>query len=324
MRHVFLLKAAALLGLAATTATAALAQSFESKLIRILVPAASTTPPDIISRIIANELSSREGWRVIVENRPGAGGVVAGNDVLRQPADGTLIFAVFLPNVAAPAIMNVPYRLEVDFAPLIKVSVSYNALVVNPSFPAHSVSELAALLKRQPDKYNFSSGGYGTPAHLIGELFKLQAGVHATHVPYQQFPQAISDLLNGTNDYMFITMLPVVDLINAGKLRALATTGPRRVPALKDIPTIVEAGFPQLVVEDWVGFTVKAGTPTETVKLLNRAINRAIASSKVQESFARIGAEPAGGTSEEFGELLRSQLVHWQNVVTAAGIKIQP
>ena len=294
------------------------------RIIRIVVPAASTTPPDIVSRIVANELSNREGWRVIVENRPGAGGIVAGNDVLRQPADGTSILAVFLPNVAAPAIMNVPYRLDADFAPLIKVSVSYNVLVVNPSFPAHSVAELVALLKSQPDKYNFSSGGYGTPAHLIGELFKLQAGVHATHVPYQQFPQAISDLLNGTNDYMFITMLPVVDLINAGELRALAITGPRRVPALKHVPTIIEAGFPQLVVEDWVGFTVKAGTPTETVMRLNQAINRAITSSKVRELFAKIGAEPAGGASEEFGELLRSQLVHWQKVVTEAGIKIQP
>ena len=293
MGGTLLLTSMALLALAATT-TAALAQSFESKVIRIVVPAASTTPPDIISRIIANELSHREGWRIVVENRPGGGGIVAGNDVLRQPADGTSILAVFLPNVAAPAIMNVPYRLDVDFAPLIKVSVSYNALVVNPSFPARSVAELIALLKSQPDKYNFSSGGYGTPAHLIGELFKLQAGVRATHVPYQQFPQAISDLLNGTNDYMFITMLPVVDLINAGELRALAITGPRRVPALKDVPTIVEAGFPQLVVEDWVGFVVNSATPAETVARLNQAINKAIASPAVRDSFARIGAEPAG------------------------------
>jgi tripartite-type tricarboxylate transporter receptor subunit TctC len=132
----------AMLAIVATTATAVLAQSFDSKVIRIVVPAASTTPPDIVSRIIANELSSREGWRVIVENRPGAGGIVAGNDVLRQPADGTSVLALFLPNVTAPALMNVPYRLDADFVPLIKVSVSYNALVVNPSFPARSVAEL--------------------------------------------------------------------------------------------------------------------------------------------------------------------------------------
>jgi len=308
-----------LLVLVATTA-AAPAQSFESRIIRIVVPAASSTPPDIISRIVANELSSREGWRVIVENRPG-GGIVAGNDVLQQSADGTSILAMFLPNVAAPALMNVPYRLDSDFAPIIKVSVSYNVLVVNPSFPTNSVAELVALLKSQPDKFNFSSGGYGTPAHLIGELFKLQAGVRATHVPYQQFPQAISDLLNGTNHYMFITMLPVIDLINAGRLRALAVTGPMRVPALGGVPTITEAGFPQFVVEDWVGFAVRNGTPVETVARLNHAINSALVSSAVRESFARIGAAPAGGSSEAFGDLVKTQLTYWQKLMTEAGIE---
>ena len=149
-------------------------------------------------------------------------------------------------------------------------------------------------------------------------------GVRATHVPYQQFPQAISDLLNGTNHYMFITMLPVIDLINAGRLRALAATGPMRVPALSGVPTITEAGFPQLVVEDWVGFVVNSATPAETVARLNQAINKAIASPAVRDSFARIGAEPAGGASNEFGDLLKSQLAHWQEVVTAAGIRIQP
>ena len=129
---------------------------------------------------------------------------------------------------AAPAFLpNVRSGLDADFAPVIKVSVSYNVLVINPAVPAKSVSELVALLKSQPDKLTFSSGGFGTPAHLIGEMFKLQTGVKATHVPYQQIPQAIADLLNGTNQYMFITMLPVVDLINSGKL---ARPGGHRAP----------------------------------------------------------------------------------------------
>jgi tripartite-type tricarboxylate transporter receptor subunit TctC len=230
-----------------------------------------------------------------------------------------------IPSVAAPSLVpNISYRFDTDFEPVIKASVSYNVLVVNPSVPANSVAELVALLKSQPDRLTFSSGGFGTPAHLIGEQFKLQTGARAQHVPYAQFPQAIGDLLNGTNAFMFITMLPVVDLIKTGKLRALAVTGPKRVPVLPDVPTIVEAGFPSLVVEDFVGFAVKRGTPKETVAQLNKAINKALDKPAVRESMARIGAQPAGGSSEEFGQLVNAQVEHWRKIVADAGIKVQP
>jgi tripartite-type tricarboxylate transporter receptor subunit TctC len=297
---------------------------FPNGTIRFVAPNSASTPPDIISRIIAKQLTEDEHWRVIVENRPGGITTIAANDVLTQPADGHSLFGMSVPSVAAPALVQgISYGFERDFEPVIKASVSYNVLVVNPSVPATSVAELVALLKSQPDKLTFSSGGFGTPAHLIGEQFKLQTGTRAQHVPYAQFPQAIGDLLNGTNSFMFVTMLPVVDLIKTGKLRALAVTGPKRVSALPDVPTIVEAGFPSLVVEDWVGFAVRRGAPKETIAQLNGAINRALQKTSVREAFAKLGAEPAGGSPEEFGELVKSQVQHWKKVVADAGIRVQ-
>jgi tripartite-type tricarboxylate transporter receptor subunit TctC len=316
-----LLASAAILAWAMTSV--AEAQSFPTGTIRLVAPNSPSTPPDIISRIIAKELSEAEGWRVIVENRPGGVSTIAANDVLGQPADGHSLLAMSVPSTAAQTLVpNISYHLDADFEPVIKASVSYNVLVVNPSVPAHTVAELIALLKSQPDKLTFSSGGFGTPAHLIGEQFKLQTGVRAQHVPYQQFPQAIGDLLNGTNTFMFITMLPVIDLIKTGKLRALAVTAPSRVAALSDIPTVVEAGFPSLVVEDWTGFAVKHGTPKAIVTRLNAAINKALATPAVRDAFAKLGAEAAGGSSDQYGDLVKHQLAHWNKVVTDANIKV--
>jgi len=308
---------------AVPVAPPAVAQPFPPGTIRILVPTAPSTPPDIISRVVASELAAGEGWQVIVENKPGAVMTIAGNEVLKQPANGTAIYAMSVPIAAAPAFLpNMPFQLDRDFLPVVKISVSYNVLVVNPSVPAKSVSEFVQLLKSQPDKWNFLSGGFGTPAHLTGEMFKLQTGIRATHVPYQQFPQAIGDLLGGGNHYMFIAMLPVVDLIKAGKLRALAVTGPERVAALPDVPSIVEAGYPDLVTEDWVGFAVKGGTPAGAIAQLNAAINKALATARVHESFAKLGAKPAGGTAAEYGEFVKSQMAYWAAIVSRSGIRM--
>jgi tripartite-type tricarboxylate transporter receptor subunit TctC len=300
------------------------AQTFAPGTIRIVVPSAPSTPPDIISRVIAQQLVSDKDWNVVVENKPGAVMTIAGTEVLRQPADGTSIYALSLPVAAAPAFVpDMPFNLSRDFAPLIKVAVSYNVLVVNPGLPVYSVSDLVALLKSKPDKLTFSSGGYGTPAHLIGELFEQRTGTHAVHVPYQQFPQAIGDLISGTNQFMFVTMLPVIDLIKSGKLRALAVTAPKRVATLADVPSIAEAGYPDLVVEDWTGFDVKAGTPGGAVGTLNAAVNTALTKPNVLAALGNLGAVPAGGTPDAFGDFVKSEMSHWAQVVKDAGIKIQ-
>jgi tripartite-type tricarboxylate transporter receptor subunit TctC len=302
----------------------AAAQSYPSGMIRIVVSGGAGAPPDIITRIVANELAQSEGWRIVVENKPGAINAIAGGEVLKQPADGYSILTFTMGGSAAPALLsNLPFRPDTDFAPVIKVMTANNVLVANPSVSATSMAELVALLKSQPDKLTYSSGGNGTPAHLTGEQFRLQAGVRATHVPYRTLPQAIGDLLNGTNQYQFVTPLPVLDLIATGKLRALAVTGPKRLAALPNVPTVVEAGFPELVIEDWFGFVVKSGTPDAIIETLNRAINKALAKPSVREAFAKIAAEPAGGTAAEFGAHIKSQMAHWSKIVKDAGIKIQ-
>jgi tripartite-type tricarboxylate transporter receptor subunit TctC len=308
----------------AAIAEPAAAQSYPSGIIRIFIGSAAGSPPDIITRIIANELGQSEGWRIVVENKPGTGARLAAAEVLRQPADGYSILAFTMGASAAPALLsNLAFRHDTDFAPVIKVMTAHHVLVANPAVPAKSMAELVALLKSQPDKFTFSSGGMGTPAHLAGEQFRLQSRVRVTHVPYRALPQAIGDLVNGTNHYQFITPLPALDLIASGNLRALAVTAPTRLAALKDVPTVVEAGFPELVIADWVGYVVKSGTPDATIDTLNKAINKALAKPSVREAFAKIAAEPAGGTPSEFGAHIKSQIAHWGKVVKDAGIKIQ-
>src|SRR5262245_55581946 len=299
------------------------AQTFPSNTIRIVAPTGPGSPPDVISRVIATELAQSEDWRVVVENRPGALTTIAMADVLKQPADGYSIFPVTVGAMATPALLpNMGLRLDSDFAPVIKITKSHTALVVTPSLTVKSTAELVALLRNAPDKYNMSVGGFGTPSHLLGEVFRLQTGVRVAIVPYQQNQQRIADLLSGATHFSFYTTIAVGNLVAAGKLRALAVTAPRRIAALADVPAIAEQGFPNLWErgEDWVGFLGTRGTPSGVIARLNEAVNKALTRPTVREAMASLGAEPVGGSPDEFGKFIKSQLAYWDSIVKQAGI----
>jgi tripartite-type tricarboxylate transporter receptor subunit TctC len=314
----------AALAAAIAVPAAVLGQQFPAGLIRVVVPSPVGTPPDVMVRIVANEIGESRGWKLVAENRAGAIQTIGLAEVLKRPADGYTLASIAMSSSAAPALLpKISFRIDRDFTPVVKLASAYHILVVNPSVPAKSLSELVALLKQQPDKLTFSSGGFGTPAHLAGEMFKVKTGVRATHVPYQGLAKAIPDLINGTNQFQFITPLPVLDLIATGKLRALAVTGPARLPALENVPTVVEAGFPDLIIQDWFGILVKSGTPSDVVLRLNEAFNGALAKPRVREAIKKLAAEPAGGTPAEFGQFLSTQVAHWDKVVKDSGIKIR-
>lgn len=302
----------------------AAAQGYPSKPIRLVVPTSVSTPVDIVSRIVADKMSAALGQPIAVENRPGATGIVGAEEVLNNPADGYTLLTVMMPMSVGQSIYpNVPFDLRKDFEPVGQTAFSYNVLVVNPSVPAHSVRELAALLKARPGKLNFASGGPGTPAHLAGELFKQQTGTDALHVPYNQFPHALADLIGGQNQFMFAATPPAIGHIASGKLRALAVTGTVRIGALKDVPTMIEAGYPDFVVRDWQGCMVKSGTPREAIARANAAIAAALAAPEVRELFVKLGADPAPGSPDAFAKLIRAEVERWGKLARAANIKVQ-
>src|SRR5262245_51962578 len=289
--------------------------------IRIVVPSGAGSPPDVVARIIANDLAESSNWRVIVENRPGALATIAMGEVFKQPADGRTPLLIDILVTAAPALLpNVKLRIDTDFATLVKVSRDYNVLVVHPSVAAHSIAELVGILKSEPDKFTFSSGPFGTPAHLIAEMFKLQTGVRATHVPYVGAQHRLVDLITGTNQFDFLSTSLAVDLVATGKLRALAVTASKRVAALKDVPTAAEQGFADLTVESWFGLAVRSGTPPDAIRSLNEAVNTALAKEKVRDALTKLGGEPAGSTAAEFEVFVKAQVAHWGKVVRESGI----
>ena len=307
--------AIAMLLLASLWIAPVVAQNDPSKPIRFIVPYAPGGGVDIMGRIIAAKLAARLGAQVIVENRGGGGTIIGTDAVARAAPDGsTLLFAN--PALAAnPALNeNLPYDTLKSLAPVIMVAASYNVLVVHPSLPVKSIKDLVTLAKANPGQLNYASAGEGSAIYLAMALFQNVAGIDVVHIPYKGAGPALSDVVGGQVPLMFIASPPAVGFISSGKLRGLGVSSARRLAILPRIPTIAESGYPGFEVNNWYAVVAPAATPMAIVMRLNTEINAILAAPDIKERIAALGAEPAGGTPEQFGQRLKAEMDLWARV----------
>lgn len=318
-RHV--LRALTLLALGAGMANASLAQAWPAKPIRLLVPYTAGSPPDMSSRVLATHLAASLQQPVVVENRPGAIGVVALQELLRQPADGYTLYCILTPVTTASTLLPAQkIDLGKELQPVSQMDRIATVLVVNNDLPATDMKSFVALLRAKPNQLNFASTGNGTPAHLAGELFKSQEKVQAAHVPYASFSQSVPDLLSNRVQFMFMTSSVAVPLVNSGKVRALGIVGPTRLPILPNVATLAEQGMGKIDTSSWDGIVVKAGTPRAIVDRLNTEIVRILDKPEVKARFVEMGMQAVSSTPEELGALIESETVRWAGVIKAANI----
>jgi len=309
------------IGLMTVTADA---QSYPDRLVRIIVPQGPGGPTDLLARVTAQRLQTAYGQNVIIENRGGAGGVIAAKAAGSAEPDG---YTLFMGNTSVLVLIPIlsktaNYDPDKLFAPVARIAESYQVLVVHPSLPVKTVAELVAYAKANPNKLNYASAGIGNTIHLAGELFNHSAGINIVHVPYNSGAEATTAVLGGQVQMTFVNITGLPPLIADGKLRALAVTSPKRLPLLPDVPTMIESGYPDFVVRAFFGIVAPAGTPAPIVDKLNATINTEMTSSEMQTTLKRLGAEAGSGTAAEFAAFIAAERRKWSAVAKAANISI--
>ena len=301
------------------------AQAYPSRVIKMIVPFAPGGPADTMARLAAQRLSAGLGQSVIIDNRPGAGGSIATKAVSMAEPDGyTLLFGNTATFAVGPSVYaNIGYDPIKQFAAIALFSTSTNLLVVDPKLPVQSVPELIAHAKAHPGKINFASPGYGTPPHMIGEMFKLRAGIDIVHVPYKGTAASITDIMASQVQLAFENPSVLVQLVHEGKLRGLATTGERRNPQIPDLPTMIESGLTDFTSTSFTGLAAPAGTPPEIVTRLNAVLNAGLNSAELGATFAKLGVGAKPMSPEEFGAFLVQENQKWSAVARAASIRIE-
>jgi tripartite-type tricarboxylate transporter receptor subunit TctC len=299
----------------------ATAQTYPARPVRLIVADAPGGAPDQLARLLAQKLSAALGQQVVVDNRPGAGGVLGADLAAKAPPDGytllmttTAIYAI-LPNLRK----NLPYDPVKDFVPISRVATTSNVLVVNNALPAKNVAELVKLAKEKPGVLNYASAGLGTPAHLAGEMLNLMADIKVTHVPYKGAAPALQDVIAGNVQYIITSPIAAAPHMDGGRVRALATTGTARNPSLPDLPTVADTIPGYEITQSW-GIVAPAGTPPEIVRQLAGEIGKAMNQPDVKEQVLRTGAVPAGDAPAEFDAFMAKERQRLGEVITRSGI----
>lgn len=302
----------------------AMAEGYPERTVRLVVPQSAGGGADILARTVAAKLSETWGKQVIVENRPGAAGIIGTQGVAQADPDG---YTLLMGAISTHAINRALYKDQSydpvkDFEAITMVASAPLLVVVHPSVEANSVQELIALAKSKPGKLNFSSAGNGNSTHLAGELFKSMAGVDIVHVPYKGATPAEVGLMGGQVSLMFSSILSAMPHSKAGKMKALAVTSTKRSSVMPELPTVDETGLPGYDVNPWYGLFAPAGTPKDIVDKISREVVRTVQMPDVKKRFASLGADAAGNTPEEFASFIDAEIAKWDKVVKDSGTKI--
>ena len=302
----------------------AAAQAYPDKPIRVIVPVPAGGTPDVVARMVQPGLSSLLGQQLVIDNRGGAGGLIATEIAARAVPDGyTLFFSSPGPLTILPHLQKkIAYDPMRDFAPVSLICIGPFLLIAHPAVPVKAVKELIALAKAEPGKLNYASAGNGTPNHLAMELFKSVAGVNMTHVPYKGAPQAVTDLIGGSVNLMFNSIPPALPHIKSGRLKLLAVAGGRRSPQLPDVATISEAGVPGFEAITWFGLLAPARTPKQIVARLNELLLKVVRAPDIKSRFEVLGYEVVGSSPQEFASFIRVESEKYAKAVKLSGAKV--
>ena len=323
-RRRFLRLAAGIAALPALPGLARAQSSYPTRTVRVIVPYSPGGPTDVCARLVAQKLSDRLGKQFYVEDVVGAGGNIGTGQAARTAPDGYTILITVNSYVINPTLYEkVPYDALKDFEAVTQIAIFQSAMFVHPSVPARTVAELVALIKANPGKYSFASPGFGTPSHLLGEQFRVAANVDLVHVPFGGSGAVAATVLAGNPSIGFAALSAAVPFIQDGKLRALSVMSKHRSQAMPELPTIAEAGYPDLDGDAWVGVLVPAGTPKDVSARLHEEIVKILDEPDTKERLAALGLEPVGDSPEQFSAQLKVEIEKWTKIIRAAKIKVE-